>query len=58
MCEFKVYLRGEKVMKDVIFARADSKGVVVKDVMGDSKSFSGARIVEVNVVSTRLVIEG
>ena len=58
MCEFTVYLKGEKVMEDVIFARADSKGVVVKDVMGDSKSFSGARIVEVNVVSTRLVIEG
>jgi predicted RNA-binding protein len=58
MCEFKVYLKGEKVMEDVIFARADSKGVVVKDVMGDSKSFPDARIVEVNVVSTRLVIEG
>jgi predicted RNA-binding protein len=58
MCEFTVYLKGEKVMEDVIFARADGKGVVVKDVMGDSKSFPGARIVEVNVVSKRLVIEG
>jgi predicted RNA-binding protein len=58
MCEFTVYLNGEKVMQDVIFARADDKGVVVKDVMGSSKSFRGGRIVEVNVVSTRLVIEG
>jgi predicted RNA-binding protein len=58
MCEFTVYLKGEKVMEDVIFARADDRGVVLKDVMGDSKSFTGARIVEVNVVSTRLVIEG
>ncbi len=45
-------------MQDVIFARADDNGVVVKDVMGSSKSFRGGRIVEVNVVSTRLVIEG
>jgi predicted RNA-binding protein len=45
-------------MEDVIFARADSNGVVVKDVMGDSKSFPSARIVEVNVVSTRLIIDG
>jgi len=58
MCEFTVYLNGEKVMQDVIFARVDDKGVVVKDVMGNSKSLSRARIVEVNVVSTKLIIEG
>ena len=58
MCEFTVYLNGEKVMRDVIFARVDDKGVVVKDVMGDSKSFPGVRIVEVNVISTKLLIEG
>ncbi len=58
MCEFKVYLDGEKVMEDVVFAQWDGKDVIIRDIIGKSKSFTGARIVEVNVMATRLVIEG
>ena len=58
MCEFKVFLDGEKVMEDVIFAKVDEGKVSVRDVIGETKVFEGVDIVEVNVPSTRLVLAG
>jgi len=57
MCEFKVYLGGERVMEDVVYAEASDNGVTVRDVIGESRTFRGAVIVEVNVPATRLVLE-
>jgi len=57
MCEFKVYLGGERVMEDVIYAEASDDGVTVRDIVGESRTFRGAVIAEVNVPATRLVIE-
>lgn len=57
MCEFKVYLGGDRVMEDVIYAEASDDGVTVRDVIGESRTFRGAVIVEVNVPATRLVLE-
>jgi len=58
MCEFKVFLDGEKVMEDVIYAEVDENRVTLKDVIGDTRVFEDARIAEVNVPSTRLVLKG
>ena len=58
MCEFKVFLDGEKIMEDVIFAKVDKGKVSVIDVIGETKVFEGVDIVEVNVPSTRLVLKG
>jgi predicted RNA-binding protein len=58
MCEFKVFLDGEKIMEDVIFAKVDEGKVSVIDVIGETKVFEGVDIVEVNVPSTRLVLKG
>ena len=58
MCEFKVYLDGEKVWEDVVFAISEREGVTLKDIMGESRIYVGARIAEVNVMNTRLVLEG
>ncbi len=58
MCEFKVFLDGEKVMEDVIFAKVDERGVTLRDVIGETRVFEGASIVEVNVPATRLVLRG
>ncbi len=57
MCEFKVYLGDERVMEDVVYAEASDDGVIVRDILGESKTFRGAVIVEVNVPATRLVLE-
>lgn len=58
MCEFKVFLDGEKVMDDVIFAKADELGVTLRDVIGETKVLEDVSIVEVNVPATRLVLKG
>lgn len=57
MCEFKVFLDGEKVMEDVVFAKADNLRVTLRDVVGETRVFEDVSIVEVNVPATRLVLK-
>lgn len=57
MCEFKVFLDGEMMMEDVIIAEAYETGVMLRDVLGETKVFKDVSIVEVNVPATRLVLK-
>jgi len=57
MCEFKVFLNGSNVMEDVVMAKSEGNVIVLIDVVGESREFKDVRIVEVNVPSTRLVLE-
>lgn len=57
MCEFTVYFNGVKVMEDVVFAHDNGKEVILKDIIGESKTFEGAKIIKVNVLTTQLIIE-
>ena len=57
MCEFKVFLAGEKVFEDVVYARVEGNGVLLRDVVGRTKTVQGAKIVEVNVAREVLVLE-
>jgi len=54
MCEFKVYLNGEKVLEDVVFAIAEGKDIIVRDIVGTSKRLNNAHITEVNVLTTKI----
>jgi len=56
MCEFKVFLDGDVVFKDVIYVKMESNNVFVRDVLGESRKFKNCKIVEVDVSSTRLVL--
>ena len=56
MCEFEVVLNGKTVYKDVIYAKADGKSVVVKDVLGSAKTFENCYIAEIDVGSERLTL--
>jgi len=58
MCEFKVYLSGERVYEDVIYARAEGSSVILRDVLGRTKKVENARIAEVDVARELLVLEG
>jgi len=58
MCEFKVFLDGEWVMEDVIYAKVEDGKVTLRDVIGTEKVIEGAEITEVNVISTRLILKG
>jgi len=56
VCEFKVFLDGVKVAEDIIYARAEGLRVTLRDILGKPTVLDGARIVEVDVMSTRLVL--
>jgi predicted RNA-binding protein len=57
VCEFRVYLDGEMVMEDVVFAEVEGGSVTLRDVIGVTRAFEGFVITEVNVPATRLVLE-
>ncbi len=56
MCEFNVILNGKTQFKDVVYAKNDGSNVIVKNVLGETKEFKNCTIVEVDVNSTRLVL--
>ncbi len=57
MCEFKVWRGDEKVAEDVIYAKVEGRRVTLRDVLGMPVVVEDARIAEVDVSSTRLVLE-
>ena len=56
MCEFKVFLDGEKVAEDVVYARVEGKRVTVMDILGKPVVLEGVKIDEIDVMSTKLVL--
>ncbi|XHH07695.1 MAG: CooT family nickel-binding protein [Candidatus Bathyarchaeia archaeon] len=57
MCEFNVFLDGNKVFSDVIYVKVDGDKVTVKSIVGEAKEFNNVKITEINVPATRLVLE-
>ena len=57
MCEFKVFLDGEKIAEDVIYVSVEGRRVTLRDILGEPVVVEGAVIVEVDVPSTKLVLE-
>ena len=56
MCEFKVFLEGKQVAEDVIYARQEEGRVIIRDILGEPRAFNDVKIVEVNVMTTRLLL--
>ncbi len=56
MCEFTVFLKKEIVCGDIIYAKIEGKRVLLKDVLGTTKTVENCKIVEVDVSSERLVL--
>ena len=56
MCEFKVFLDGNQVAEDIIYAKQEEGKVIIRDIIGTPKTFEDVEINEVNVFSTRLVL--
>ena len=57
MCEFKVFLGEEEVMRDVVYARDEGGRVLLRDVLGEVKVVEGAKILEVNVSAVKLLLK-
>jgi len=56
MCEFKMFLNGERVFEDVIYAKVAEDHIYLRDVLGRSKEIPNSKIIEVDVNSERLII--
>jgi len=56
MCEFKVFLEDEEIMRDVIYAREEGGKVILRDVLGETRIVEGAKILEVDVSAVRLLL--
>lgn len=56
MCEFKVFLEDEEIMRDVIYAREEGDKVILRDVLGETRIVEGAKILEVDVSAVRLLL--
>ena len=57
MCEFKVFLNGERIFEDVIYLKAEGNRVILRNILGYSKLVKDSRIVEVDVSSEKVVLE-
>ena len=56
MCDFNVFLERKIVFKDAVYVKADGNNVILRDVLGVSKTFEDCRILEVDVGSERLIL--
>lgn len=56
MCDFTVFLDGEIVYREVVYAKVDGNQVLLRGILGATKMIKGCRIVEVDVSSERLVL--
>lgn len=56
MCELEVLLEGEVVFKDAVYAKADGNKVILRDVLGASRTLEDCRILEIDIGSERLVL--
>jgi len=57
MCEFKVFLEGKEVFQDVVHVKMEGKNLILRDVMGVTRSIPNSRVVEIDVASEKLVLE-
>lgn len=57
MCEFTVFLDGERVFEDAVFCRVEAGELLLKDILGQSKRLSRCHIAEVNVVAEKIVLK-
>ena len=56
MCELNVFVNGEILFKDAVYAEVDGSKVIVKDMLGESKEFENCKIVKVDINSVCLIL--
>jgi predicted RNA-binding protein len=56
MCEFTVYLNGEKVFEDAVSAELKGGKITLRNILGETKELENCQIIEVNVPYERLLL--
>jgi predicted RNA-binding protein len=56
MCELKVVVNQKVVFEDAVYAKVTGNNVMVKSILGNSKTFNNYKITEVNITNEQLVL--
>lgn len=56
MCEFKVFLDGEKVFDDAIYAQEINGKVLLKSILGETREEQNCHITKVDVSNVTMIL--
>jgi predicted RNA-binding protein len=56
MCEFKVFLDGEKIAEDIIYVKIEGDQITLRDIIGRNTILKSTQLNELNVMTTRLLM--
>ena len=56
MCELTAFLDKDIVYRYVVYAKIEEQDLVLKNVLGADRRIKGCRIVEVDMISKRIVL--
>ena len=56
MCELTAFLDKDIVYRYVVYAKIEEEDLVLKNALGVDKRMKGSRIVEVDMISKRIVL--
>ncbi|MCW3980517.1 MAG: CooT family nickel-binding protein [Candidatus Bathyarchaeota archaeon] len=56
MCELTAFLDKDIVYRYVVYAKIEEEDLVLKNALGADKRIKGCRIVEVDMISKRIVL--
>ena len=54
MCEFKVFLDGNKIFEEAVYVKSSGNSVILKNILGEQQVFNECLIQEVNVASEEI----
>jgi predicted RNA-binding protein len=57
MCELKVLKKNEVVFENAVYAKVEGTKVIVRDVLGVTKTFENCDIGEVDISKERLLLK-
>ncbi|KXA89546.1 hypothetical protein AKJ37_06950 [candidate division MSBL1 archaeon SCGC-AAA259I09] len=56
MCEFDVFLDGEKVFEEAVYLKRENGNVLARDILGNEKELGDVVVEEINVSSEKLLL--
>lgn len=56
MCEFDVFLDGEKIFEEAVYLKREDGKVVARDILGNEKDLGDVEVEEMSVSSEKLIL--
>lgn len=56
MCEFDVFLDGEKVFEEAVYLKRENGNVLARDILGNEKELGDVVVEEISVSSEKLLL--